>query len=243
MKDILELQENLQLDYDNGFLENQLDRPQNSIIALIKDIDLSDIIEIWELICLSSDIRLEDLQLQSIKISITFQQTATKIAILDFNIIEKIRDTNTYIVKNQQAANKKAKYANRFGRIKKALNIALDLGCEEELIYVMSSFINQKKSAIENINNKNIQSGESQQIIVMNPLVVKHYEQPPIKQLKSSSESYNYKKLVHSVTNLQDPNLEMPPLNIDLNSYIIDNNVNELCHKGKRKYICNLCSG
>ncbi|CAG8795175.1 22931_t:CDS:2, partial [Cetraspora pellucida] len=280
IEDILELQENLQLDYDNGFLENQLDRPQNSIIALIKDIDLSDIIEIWKLICLSSvykhyivllcdggylctcmtiinrgiicshffqvmmntkaakfhiglvarrwyyddqqDIRLEDLQLQSIEISTMFQQTATNIAVPDFHIIEKIRDTNMYIVKNQQAANKKARYANGFGRMKKALNIALDLGCKEKLIYVISSFINQKKSAIENINNKNIQLGESQQIIVIDPLVVKHRGRPPIKRLKSSSET---------------------PSNIDLNSYIIDNNANELCHKGKRKYICNLCGG
>ncbi|CAG8775959.1 9858_t:CDS:2, partial [Cetraspora pellucida] len=259
--------ENLQLDYDNGFLENQLDRPQNSIIALIKDIDLSDIIEIWELICLSmmmntkaakfhiglvakcwyyddrQDIRLEDLQPQSIEISTMFQQTATNIAVPDFHIIEKIRDTNTYIIKNQQAANKKARYANRFGRMKKALNIALDLGCEEELIYVMSSFINQKKSAIENIDNENIQPGESQQIIVMDPLVVKHRGRPSIKRLKSFSESYDHKKLVHDVTNLQDPNLEMPPSNIDLNSYVIDNNANELCHEGKRKYVCNLCGG
>ncbi|CAG8755627.1 92_t:CDS:1, partial [Racocetra fulgida] len=42
-----------------------------------------------------------------------------------------------------------------------------------------------------------------------------------------SSESYDHKKLVHDVTNLQDPNLEMPPSNIDLNSYVIDNNANE----------------
>ncbi|CAG8548192.1 6837_t:CDS:2, partial [Dentiscutata heterogama] len=244
MEDILELQENLQLDYDSGFLENQLDRPQNSIIALIKDINLSDIIEIWKLIYLSSqDIRLEDLQPQSIKISTMFQQTATNIAVPDFYIIEKIRDTNIYIIKNQQVANKKARYANGFGRMKKALIIALELGYEEELIYIMSSFINQKKSAIENIDNENIQPSESQQIIVMDPLVVKHHGRPPIKRLKSFSESYDHKKLVHDTTNLQDPNLEMPPSNIDLNSYVIDNNANKLCHEGKRKYVCNLCGG
>ncbi|CAG8824625.1 40383_t:CDS:2, partial [Gigaspora margarita] len=40
------LSENFHLDYDNSFLEDQLDRPQISIMALIKDIDHNDIVEI-----------------------------------------------------------------------------------------------------------------------------------------------------------------------------------------------------
>ncbi|CAG8793388.1 19570_t:CDS:2, partial [Gigaspora rosea] len=54
-----------------------------------------------------------------------------------------------------------------------------------------------KKSAIENVDNENIQIDESQQIIVANPL--------------SSS-------------------LGMPFSNIDLNSHIVDNSAEELCH-------------
>ncbi|CAG8833300.1 15173_t:CDS:1, partial [Cetraspora pellucida] len=42
-----------------------------------------------------------------------------------------IRDTNMHIVKNQQLANRKIRYANRFEKMKKALNSTLDLGCEE----------------------------------------------------------------------------------------------------------------
>ncbi|CAG8805709.1 2967_t:CDS:1, partial [Gigaspora rosea] len=36
-----------QLDYENGFLEDQLNKLQISIMALIKDIDPNDIVEIW----------------------------------------------------------------------------------------------------------------------------------------------------------------------------------------------------
>ncbi|CAG8676166.1 8213_t:CDS:1, partial [Gigaspora rosea] len=95
----------------------------------------------------------------------TFQRTATSIIVPDFHIIEQFRDSNMHIVKNRQLANKKVKYANGFRKIKKALNIALDLGCEKELINLMTRFIDQKKSAIENVDNENIQIDESQQMI------------------------------------------------------------------------------
>ena len=38
------------MDYNDGFLEDQLDRPQISIMTLLNDISLDDVIEIWELI-------------------------------------------------------------------------------------------------------------------------------------------------------------------------------------------------
>ena len=38
---------------EDSFLEDQLNRPQIFIIALIKDINPNDIIEIWELISLT----------------------------------------------------------------------------------------------------------------------------------------------------------------------------------------------
>ncbi|RIB27491.1 hypothetical protein C2G38_2029343 [Gigaspora rosea] len=88
------------------------------------------------------DIKLEDFQ--SVEISMAFQRTATSIIVLDFHIIEQVRDSNIHIVKNRQLANKKVKYANRFRKMKKALNIALDLECEKELINLITHFIDQK---------------------------------------------------------------------------------------------------
>ncbi|CAG8598060.1 20680_t:CDS:2 [Gigaspora margarita] len=52
--------------------------------------------------------------------------------------------------KDQQIVNKKIRYVNGFGKIKKALNTALDLGCEKELINIITYFINQKVFIYEN---------------------------------------------------------------------------------------------
>ncbi|CAG8838047.1 8675_t:CDS:2, partial [Gigaspora margarita] len=75
------------------------------------------------------------------------------------------------------------------------------------------------KSAIKNVNNENIQIDESQQMIVADPL-----------RLKSSSVSHYHKELAPHAINLQSSSLGMPFSNIDLNSHVIDNNTEELCH-------------
>ncbi|CAG8572420.1 5445_t:CDS:2 [Gigaspora rosea] len=162
-------------DYNNSFLEDQLDRPQISLIALIIDFDLNDIVEIWEIIGLSmraslnlhgyyklwysfcvffssddeyknsnisgckvlvlgcfQDAGLEILQWKSIMISTTFQQHATEIIVPDLHITEQIQCVNTYSATNQQLYNKKVRYAKRFGKMKKALNLELDFGFDKE---------------------------------------------------------------------------------------------------------------
>ncbi|CAG8852668.1 28353_t:CDS:1, partial [Gigaspora margarita] len=58
--------------------------------------------------------------------------------------------------------------------------------------------------------------------------------------LKSSSESHCHKELVPHAINLQSSSLGMPFSNIDMNSYVIDNNAKELYYGSKRKYVCNL---
>ncbi|CAG8469233.1 9827_t:CDS:2 [Cetraspora pellucida] len=154
-----------QLDYENSFLENQLDRPQISIIALIKDINPNDIVE-------------QDKELglqQSINISMTFQQKATDIIIPDLHIIEQIRNTNVNNTKGQQIANKKVRYANGFRKMKKALNTALNLSCEQELIDMVTYFVEQKKFELENINNEDTHSGQPEKMVVMHLLVIKHH--------------------------------------------------------------------
>ncbi|CAG8826784.1 29964_t:CDS:1, partial [Gigaspora margarita] len=39
--------------------------------------------------------------------------------------------------------------------MKAALNLALDMGCENELVNMISGFIDQKKNSLDNENNKN----------------------------------------------------------------------------------------
>ncbi|CAG8661996.1 12615_t:CDS:2, partial [Gigaspora rosea] len=185
-EDILDLQ------ILNWIIEDYLDRPQIFIFALMQDIDPSDIVEIWELLSRrwyhdnQQDINFDDLQVQCIEISTRIQKTATDVIVPDFHIFEQIRGTNMDNITNQQVANKKVRSANSFGKMKKALNIALNLQCKEELINV----------TIENIENENIQLVESDQI--MNPLVTKYRGRPPIKRLKCSSESQNHNESAHT---------------------------------------------
>ncbi|CAG8829779.1 41668_t:CDS:2, partial [Gigaspora margarita] len=244
---------NFYLDYDNGFLEDQLDRPQISIMALIKDIDHNDIVEIWEVIDLSTIYKhyivlltdgghlctyvdSEVLQQQSIIISTMFQQQATDIIIPDLHIIEQIHGTNICSATNQQVANKKVKYAKGFGKMKKALNLALDFGFDEKLINMITLFTDQKMSA-RNIDDKS-SLDQLESIIINDPLVTKHRGRPATKRLKSSSENQSHEgpAYINHAMNPQDSNLQIPLSNIDLNnSYASGEN--------KRKYVCNICDG
>ncbi len=58
--------------------------------------------------------------------------------------------------------------------MKKALNIALDLGCEEELINISTGFIDQKKTLLEDVNNDNNDNTYPRQMTILDPLVTKH---------------------------------------------------------------------
>ncbi|CAG8791417.1 2951_t:CDS:2 [Gigaspora margarita] len=131
---------------------------------------------------------LQDKELQNVLNSI----------VSDFHIIEQIRSNNMLNTKDQQIINKKVKYANGFEKMKKALNTALDLEYEKELINISTCFINQKVSIYENFNNENASSDQSEQIIIMDSLVVKHRGQPATKRLKSSSEINGHQALEYN---------------------------------------------
>ncbi|CAG8555629.1 22495_t:CDS:2 [Gigaspora rosea] len=136
-----------------------------------------------------------------------------------------MQGSNIENAENWEIINKKVRYANGFGKMKKALNVALDLGYDDELINIINQFINRKRSIIAN-NSK-----------------------PVTKRLKSSSECQNYKALIHSyyTINSQDSNLRIPlaPLvNNDSNDgHALNNNIEKPCNKSKRRYLCNVCSG
>ncbi|CAG8831117.1 19295_t:CDS:2, partial [Gigaspora margarita] len=100
------------------------------------------------------------------------------------------------------------------------------------------------KSIIEN-NSESISLNQPDQIIVMDPLVTKHCEQPITKILKSFSKYQSYKASIHShhTINSQDSNLRIPlaPLlnNDSNNSHALNNNTEKPCNESKRKYLCN----
>ncbi|CAG8578859.1 19649_t:CDS:2, partial [Gigaspora rosea] len=101
---------------------------------------------------------------------------------------------------------------DQLDRTQKALNTALDLEYEKELLNIITRFINQKVSIYENFNKEDACSDQSKPIVIMDPLVVKHRGQPSTKRLKSSSEINSHQALEHnqSAINPQDPNLRIP---------------------------------
>ena len=114
----------------------------------------------------------EILQQQSVEISTKFQQESVNLIIPDLHIIGEIRGGDLHNAEICLVVDKKVRYANGFGKMKKALNIALDLGCEEELINIITGFIDQKKILLENINNDN-NDNTYPRMIILDPLVTK----------------------------------------------------------------------
>ncbi|CAG8851200.1 33332_t:CDS:1, partial [Gigaspora margarita] len=84
---------------------------------------------------------------------------------------------------------------------------------------------------------ESISLNQSDQIIVIDPLVTKHYRQPTTKRLKSSSKCQSYKASIHSyyMINSQDSNLRIPLaplLNNDSNDrHALNNNIEKPCNK------------
>lgn len=76
-------------------------------------------------------------------------------------------EDQTFTFEVKQRVQRNVKYAYGFGKMKKALNLALDLGCENELIGMINSFIDCKKDGIVNIN---------EEMRIADPFVQKHRE-------------------------------------------------------------------
>ncbi|CAG8753219.1 21571_t:CDS:2, partial [Cetraspora pellucida] len=124
--------------------------------------------------------------------------------IAETHLNQYARAPHTFTAEIRQHAQKKVKYESEFKKAKKALNLALDMGCKNEFINIIDSFINQKKSDISITNIENIEN-----LYILNPLIVKQHRRLPNKYIKSLTEnnSYNSTKTSISVINSVDPNL------------------------------------
>ncbi|UZN99289.1 uncharacterized protein OCT59_000567 [Rhizophagus irregularis] len=178
-----------QCNYNEGFLEDHLNRPQTSLFSLLEEIELSDIIEIWELYSLTKKtykhyiillIDGEDIQDQYIQANLQdetvgivtqFQQDDNNTALVtDLHIFKQLRIPDVFTNNIKQCLQRKVKYAYGFGKMKKALNLALDLGCENEIIDMINKFINCKKNIIKDqTNDKN----NEENLQILDPIVQK----------------------------------------------------------------------
>ncbi|CAB4425154.1 unnamed protein product [Rhizophagus irregularis] len=146
-----------QYDYNEGFFKDQFDMPQTKLFSLLEGIQLSDIIEIC-------------LQDKTVEIVTQFQQdNNNEVLIADLHIFNQFRMPDTFTIDIKQCLQRKVKYAYRFGKMKKALNLALDLGCEDEIFNIINGFINCKKNTIKETNNEN----KEENLQILDPIVQK----------------------------------------------------------------------
>ena len=88
--------------------------------------------------------------------------------------------------------------------MKKALNLTLDMGCENEIIDMINGFIDRKKTIIEDTNVTNDEANFQ----ILDPVVQKRRGRPPNKRIKSASESNSrHVSTKNSAINPSDSNL------------------------------------
>lgn len=146
-----------------------------------------------------------DLQNETAEVVTQFQQdNNNEILIADLHIFNQFRMPDTFTIDIKQCLQRKVKYAYGFGKMKKALNLALDLGCEDEIFNMINGFINCKKNTIEETNNEN----KEENLQILDPIVQKQRGRPPNKWIKSASESNScHASTKNSAINPSDPNL------------------------------------
>ncbi|CAB4422744.1 unnamed protein product [Rhizophagus irregularis] len=137
--------------------------------------------------------------------------------------------------------------------MKKALNLALDLGCEDEIIDMINRFIDQNRAPNESNQKKkpiNDTNNENENVQILDPVVQKRRGRPPNKRIKSATESNSYHvNIKNSAINPSDPNLYVSEIvrnqqasssssRIPFNA--IDTNTDDQRYE-RKVYICKIC--
>ncbi|CAG8553651.1 3391_t:CDS:10, partial [Gigaspora rosea] len=184
---------------------------KTSLQFLLKEIESSDIMEVWELF--DQDIQ-PNLQTETVGIMTQLQYDDNDEQLtFDLHIFNKLRVLNTFTYKVKKHVQRKTKYAYGFGKMKKALNLVLDLGCEKEFIDMVNGFIDCRKKLTNDANNENNNSH------ISDPYVQKLRGRPPNKRIKSASETnLGHVNSRHSAINPLDPNLHVQQHNLQISS-------------------------
>ncbi|CAB5370266.1 unnamed protein product [Rhizophagus irregularis] len=197
-----------------------------------------------------------DLQNETAEVVTQFQQdNNNEVIVADLHIFNQLRVPETFTPDIKQCLQRKVKYAYGFGKMKKALNLALDMGCENEIIDMINGFIDRKKTIIEDTNVTNDEANFQ----ILDPVVQKRRGRPPNKRIKSASESNSrHVSTKNSAINPIDPNLcvrevqqqsqqasssRTPFSTLDTNTsdfHIQRHEMNENISK-RKVYICKVC--
>ncbi|CAG8776798.1 3669_t:CDS:2, partial [Cetraspora pellucida] len=127
----------------------------------------------------------------------------------DLHIFNKLRVSDTFIYEVRQHVQRKAKYAYGFGKMKKALNLVLDLDCEEE-------FINMRIKSVSETNICCVNS-KSSAINPVNPNLYVQQHTPQVASSRTSFHALNSDNSKRNICVLSD--------NINVNIQVIDDNM------------------
>ncbi|CAG8501028.1 17624_t:CDS:2 [Funneliformis caledonium] len=160
-----------------------------------------------------------NLQYECMEIKTQFQEDSNdnhELLVADLHILNQLRAPDTFTADVKQRVQRKEKYVYGFEKIKKTLNLALDLGCETEFIDMINGFINRKKNDIDDTNDEN-----KENLSMFDPLVQKWRGRPPHKCIKLALENVHHSTKI-SALNPPDPNLQSS-LRIPLHTYDVSN--------------------
>ncbi|CAB5345802.1 unnamed protein product [Rhizophagus irregularis] len=221
--------------YDN-FVEDIVDEPQVMLKSILNDMDISNVVETWKIRRVGAKFHISIIPIRWYKDDILMKLSSsilenspvlTAVESSDTAMLHTVDFTLQSLKKHfqgsynnkiiQQIIPKRNKFGVAFSTAKTAINIALETGCDNELVKLLRDFISTKQRSrnavdlennmeVENIdhdeNQNNILPLQQQLIdITADPYVTKIRGAPCKKRMKSSIEVMGRKKVMHETSN------------------------------------------
>src|SRR5277367_5618593 len=158
----------------------------------------------------------------------------------NFNLLNEIHHMHLFLETVMQNLSHKAKYNRGFGYAKKAIELSLDVGCEDEINGILQGWIKKKESEI---HGRNLESNKENLPNISNPHQTRT-KGAPKKRIKNALERATTKSRKQAGKRQNKPNtlpLSHPsPLPPPPNEF--PRELQEITNH-KTKYICSYCKG
>ena len=107
---------------------------------------------------------------------------------IDFDMLNEIRNTQVFSETVKQNLSRQVKYNQGFGYAKRAVDLALEIGCENELNKLLQSWIKEKEKEKSESNKENLPS-------ISNPHQTRTKGAPKKKRIKGALENTSNNKI------------------------------------------------
>ncbi|CAG8683833.1 24124_t:CDS:2, partial [Gigaspora rosea] len=135
---------------ENGCLEDDYERRQIGLKLLLQTLERDDVVQIW---IVAPQGLFPDLiaSLPPINFCKSNQPSATNVTphIIDFRYLSRFRVANVFTPALQKSVSAKTCWSKGHELTKKALNLMLQLNCDDEFCQIMEKFISSKKHELQ----------------------------------------------------------------------------------------------